>query len=57
MLVMKNEEGNQDALFTDNYSVACKSKMDAECGLGYECELYERVIDEDGIPQYQFLEA
>ena len=33
--------------FSDDYNDISRSKMDAECGLGGYCELYERTHDDE----------
>lgn len=55
MLVCKGENGIQYALFCDSAAEAHDLKMDAECGLGDYCEVYERTVDEDGVESYTFL--
>jgi hypothetical protein len=55
MVIISGVEG-QDAFFTDDYSAASNTRMDAECGLGYYAEIYERQ-EVDGEMQYVFLEA
>lgn len=56
MMVTKDEDGEVFSTFYDTYNAARNAKMDAECGLGCYCELYERV-EEEGMRFYQFLEA
>lgn len=39
-------DGNAAAKFSDDMSEIEQWRMDAECGLGCYCEVYERDIDE-----------
>lgn len=55
MVVIVDEKGEQNAVFTDIKDMAWQTQMDAECGLGYYAEVYEYQMDDDGIESYQFL--
>lgn len=55
MLVCQGESGKQYCIFADSYNEAHDLKMDAECGMGAVCEVYERTADEDGVESYMFL--
>lgn len=49
-------EGEQEAMFGNDYFKIARSKMDIECGLGGYAEIYERMETEDGI-EYVLIEA
>ena len=55
MIVYQTEDGNQNAIFTDDSAKAHDMYMDAECGLGCYVEMYERITDEDGVSSYQMI--
>lgn len=50
-------EGEQEAIFSDDYLKISRSKMDVECGFGGYAEMYERMEDEDGMEAYVLVEA
>ena len=52
MLIVKDEEGSQIALFTDKWDKANEMMDIAETQLGGTVEFYERKKDEDGTEQY-----
>ena len=51
MLVCK-VTGEQFVLFADTDTDAHNTYMDVSCGIGGDCEVYERAIDEDGVESY-----
>jgi hypothetical protein len=55
MLIITDDEGDQTAVFTDEVDEAMNTRMNAECGMGYQVELYSREKDEDGLESYQLL--
>ena len=55
MLIIIDDEGDQTAVFTDEVDEAMNTRMNAECGMGYQVELYSREKDEDGLESYQLL--
>lgn len=55
MLIITDDEGDQTEVFTDDVDAAMNTKMNAECGMGYQVELYSREKDEDGLEAYQLL--
>lgn len=60
MTVTLTDDNETFARFFDNYTEARNAKMDAECGLGWYTEIYERItIEEDGYKEkeYRLIEA
>ena len=57
MVIILDDENQQDCFFTDDYTKAENTRMDACVSLGYYAEIYERITDDDGIEQYSFLTA
>lgn len=57
MVIYKTDEGVTGAAFYDICSEACTAKMDMECGMGWYCEIYERVDHGEEGRYYEFLEA
>ena len=55
MLIITDDEGDQTVVFTDEVDEAMNTRMNAECGMGYQVDLYSREKDEDGIEAYQLL--
>ena len=54
MLVYKTNEGKCGTLFSDDLYTIQSNKMDMECGLGWYCEVYDRVEKEDEGAEYEF---
>ena len=52
MLVMNDENNEQSATFSDSYDVMRETMINAQCGMGWYCELYERIYNCDGIHEY-----
>lgn len=55
MLII-NEEGYPEVIFTNDYNDAKRMKQDAECGMGYYAELYSREETRHG-REYRLLEV
>lgn len=60
MVVVKEREGDKvyyESSFFEDYTRAKQYMMDASCGMGYYCELYERVLKDGCCLCYDFAEA
>ena len=49
-------DGEMDSYFTDSYDEACGVRLDVECGMGGQAEIYERLTTGDGLSRYVLLE-
>lgn len=54
MVITKGDEGTFTSFF-ENINDADNCRMDAECGMGWYAEVYERTEIEEGMTAYQFL--
>ena len=55
MCLWIENDGTQDAWFTDDFGKACEHQSTSEMCMGWRCEVYERTTDEDGIESYTLL--
>lgn len=54
MVVVKSESGT-NAFFFDDFNKAEDFRMNSTVSMGWEAELYKRIVGEEDIEAYEFL--